>query len=113
MTLSVPREGLANYTGDTSTSESLEAALLTPSAEEQRNLVLFTEILLVTLPTPDFSMPYNVICFVCTAIALAFGPIYNVTTKNLTLQDKNQKKGWLHAIVQKLKGVSVRKLKKE
>ncbi|XP_003741259.1 GPI transamidase component PIG-T [Galendromus occidentalis] len=113
LTLSVPREGLANFTGDLSTSGNLEEALLGSHTSQHRSLVLFTEILLVTLPTPDFSMPYNVICFVCTAIALAFGPIYNVTTKNLTLQDKNQKKGLLHTIVQKLKGVSVRKLKKE
>lgn len=114
LTLSVPREGLANFTGDLATAETLEHALLSPNAARQRSvLLLFSEILLVTLPTPDFSMPYNVICFVCTAIALAFGPIYNVTTKNLTLQDKNQKKGLLVTIFQKLKGVSVRKLKKE
>uniref|UniRef100_A0A183J2F3 Neur_chan_LBD domain-containing protein n=1 Tax=Soboliphyme baturini TaxID=241478 RepID=A0A183J2F3_9BILA len=40
-------------------------------------------ILLVTLPTPDFSMPYNVICLVCTVVALAFGPIHNLTTKRM------------------------------
>ena len=27
---------------------------------------LYTEALLVNLPTPDFSMPYNVICLACT-----------------------------------------------
>uniref|UniRef100_A0A915IZC3 Uncharacterized protein n=1 Tax=Romanomermis culicivorax TaxID=13658 RepID=A0A915IZC3_ROMCU len=27
---------------------------------------IYGEVLLVTLPTPDFSMPYNVICLVCT-----------------------------------------------
>ena len=48
---------------------------------------LYTESLLVNLPTPDFSMPYNVICLTCTVVALAFGPLHNITTKvreNLT-----------------------------
>ncbi|OQR69692.1 GPI transamidase component PIG-T-like [Tropilaelaps mercedesae] len=58
-------------------------------------------------------MPYNVICFVCTALALAFGPIHNITTKTLVLQDKTQKKGLLHKVLQRLKGVSSRKAKKE
>ncbi|GBO25696.1 GPI transamidase component PIG-T, partial [Araneus ventricosus] len=44
-------------------------------------LRIYTQILLVSLPTPDFSMPYNVICLTCTVVALAFGPIHNITTK--------------------------------
>ena len=73
-------------------------------------LRIYTETLLVSLPTPDFSMPYNVICLVrvkpcsyklvveqlmpylqcwkfqaCTVAALAFGPIHNITTKTLEL----------------------------
>merc|ERR1719278_782395 len=46
---------------------------------------LYTESLLVNLPTPDFSMPYNVICLACTVVALAFGPLVNITTKSLTI----------------------------
>lgn len=42
-----------------------------------------TESLLISLPTPDFSMPYNVICLACTVVALAFGPIHNLSTKKL------------------------------
>lgn len=42
---------------------------------------IYGEALLVNLPTPDFSMPYNVICLVCTVVALAFGPIHNLTTR--------------------------------
>lgn len=45
-----------------------------------------TEIIVITLPTPDFSMPYNVICLACTVVALAFGPIHNMTTKRLMLK---------------------------
>ena len=46
---------------------------------------LYTESLLVNLPTPDFSMPYNVICLTCTVVALAFGPLHNITTKSLVI----------------------------
>ncbi|CAL8074745.1 unnamed protein product [Orchesella dallaii] len=45
----------------------------------------YSRILLINLSTPDFSMPYNVICLTCTVVALAFGPIHNITTKRLQL----------------------------
>ncbi|KAK9879459.1 hypothetical protein WA026_006530 [Henosepilachna vigintioctopunctata] len=48
-----------------------------------------TETLIVTLPTPDFSMPYNVICLACTVVALAFGPLHNITTKRFILKVKD------------------------
>ena len=38
---------------------------------------VYSEALLVTMPTPDFSMPYNVICLVSTAVAIAFGTVHN------------------------------------
>ncbi|KAL6418579.1 hypothetical protein ACFW04_011997 [Cataglyphis niger] len=53
---------------------------------------LRTESLLISLPTPDFSMPYNVICLACTAVALAFGPLHNISTKRLVL--KRIEKDW-------------------
>ena len=46
-------------------------------------LRVHTEPLLITLATPDFSMPYNVICFVCTVVAIGFGSIFNLTTRKL------------------------------
>ena len=46
-------------------------------------LRIHTEPLLVLLPTPDFSMPYNVICFVSTVMAIGFGSVFNLTTKTL------------------------------
>lgn len=52
-----------------------------------------TESLLITLPTPDFSMPYNVICLACTVVALAFGPIHNFSTKKLTYSKKSKENG--------------------
>lgn len=51
-----------------------------------------TEVMVVTLPIPDFSMPYNVICLACTVVALAFGPLHNITTKRLVLKPVNSEK---------------------
>lgn len=49
-----------------------------------------TENILITLPTPDFSMPYNVICLACTVVALAFGPLHNITTRRLVVKPKKK-----------------------
>ncbi|CAD6188383.1 unnamed protein product [Caenorhabditis auriculariae] len=35
---------------------------------------------LVALPVPDFSMPFNVICFVATTLAVCFSPIHTFST---------------------------------
>lgn len=56
---------------------------------------LRTESLIITLPTPDFSMPYNVICLACTVVALAFGPLHNITTKRLCVKDSDTPSGLL------------------
>lgn len=48
--------------------------------------VFRTNGVMVSLPTPDFSMPYNVICLACTVVALAFGPLHNICTKELVLK---------------------------
>jgi len=75
---------------------------------------IFTEILLVALPTPDFSMPYNVICLACTVIALAFGPLHNITTKTLTVVPPGQEeKSLLGKVVDKIKNIFQKKPKKE
>lgn len=58
-------------------------------------LRLHTEALLVSLPTPDFSMPYNVICLACTVVAIAFGSVHNLTTRHCVLLDPSKKKGIL------------------
>jgi len=39
---------------------------------------VYSEALLVSLPTPDFSMPYNVITLTGTVFALFFGAAYNL-----------------------------------
>lgn len=52
---------------------------------------VYSEALLVNLPTPDFSMPFNVICLGCTAVALAFGGLHNLTTKAFQYGPKRPK----------------------
>ncbi|XP_055546383.1 GPI transamidase component PIG-T [Wyeomyia smithii] len=73
-------------------------------------LQMRTEALLLTLPIPDFSMPYNVICLACTVVALAFGPIHNISTKKIVAKRKETAKPKL---VDKIKGWFKRKPKKE
>ena len=43
--------------------------------------VIYSEALLIRLPTPDFSMPYNVITLTCTALSLYFGSVFNMLTR--------------------------------
>ncbi|KAF5917493.1 hypothetical protein HPG69_017385 [Diceros bicornis minor] len=48
---------------------------------------LYTEPLLVNLPTPDFSMPYNVICLTCTVVAVCYGSFYNLLTRTFHVEE--------------------------
>lgn len=43
---------------------------------------VYTETLLVSLPTPDFSMPYNVITLTCTVVAMFFGTFFNLMMRD-------------------------------
>ena len=45
---------------------------------EQGMVVEFGESVLLQLPTPDFSMPYNVLTLTCTVLALFFGSVFNL-----------------------------------
>ncbi|VDN06636.1 unnamed protein product [Thelazia callipaeda] len=59
--------------------------------ETDRSIRMYGEILLILLPVPDFSMPFNVICLVCTAIAMLFGPVHSLTTKiMIPLSEENK-----------------------
>lgn len=56
------------------------------------NVYIRTTSLLLTLPTPDFSMPYNVIILTSTVMALAFGSIFNLLVRRFVGADEVQ--GW-------------------
>ncbi|XP_030067958.1 GPI-anchor transamidase component PIGT [Microcaecilia unicolor] len=81
---------------------------LFPSSDDSSYFVrLYTEPLLVNLPTPDFSMPYNVICLTCTVVAVGYGSFYNLLTR--TFQREEPRTGGLARrlanTIRKLRGV--------
>ncbi|KAI9718772.1 MAG: hypothetical protein M1812_003946 [Candelaria pacifica] len=57
--------------------------LITSSTSSSSSTPVFlrTTSLLLSLPTPDFSMPYNVIILTSTVMALAFGHIFNLLVR--------------------------------
>merc|ERR1711879_1088359 len=57
---------------------------LTTKEEKAFEFRLYTEGLLVLLPTPDFSMPYNVITLTCTMFAIVFTTTINVLTRRFS-----------------------------
>jgi phosphatidylinositol glycan class T len=52
------------------------------------NTSIRTTSLLLPLPTPDFSMPYNVIIFTSTVMALAFGSIFKLLVGRFVAADE-------------------------
>lgn len=53
-----------------------------------KSIYLRTTSLLLALPTPDFSMPYNVIILTSTVMALAFGSIFNILIRRFVAFDE-------------------------
>ena len=51
-------------------------------------MYLRTTSLLLPLPTPDFSMPYNVIILTSTVMALAFGFVFNLLVRRFVGADE-------------------------
>uniref|UniRef100_A0A1J3GH08 GPI transamidase component PIG-T n=1 Tax=Noccaea caerulescens TaxID=107243 RepID=A0A1J3GH08_NOCCA len=68
----------------------------------------YTEVLLVPLTTPDFSMPYNVITITCTVFALYFGSLLNVLRRRVGEEERflksqaGKKKGGLKQLLSRL-----------
>ncbi|KAF9586987.1 hypothetical protein IFM89_039859 [Coptis chinensis] len=56
--------------------------------QEKNILLSYTEVLLVPLATPDFSMPYNVITITCTVFALYFGSLLNVLRRRVGEEER-------------------------
>ncbi|SCV02477.1 LAME_0H01420g1_1 [Lachancea meyersii CBS 8951] len=111
----------AEYPPDANHGFEIESALvtvLTPIHYEMR-----TTTLLLSLSTPDFSMPYNVIILTSTVMGLAFGTLFNLMVKKLvTIEEADKKasakvglKAKLIAKLKKLKGKGdkVNQLKKD
>lgn len=60
--------------------------------EGQAEVYIRTSSLLLPLPTPDFSMPYNVIILTSTVMALAFGMIFNLLVRRFVGAEEVE--GW-------------------
>ncbi|GMJ00680.1 hypothetical protein like AT3G07140 [Hibiscus trionum] len=89
-------------------NDSLNKSPLLSKFQEKSHVMSYTEVLLVPLTTPDFSMPYNVITITCTVFALYFGSLLNALRRRVAeeerfLKDKAAKKtGRLPLLLSKL-----------
>ncbi|KAK4135113.1 Gpi16 subunit, GPI transamidase component [Trichocladium antarcticum] len=97
------------YPPDANRGFDVAAAVIT-ILDPQRNgsgrfaaYTIRTTSLLCSLPTPDFSMPYNVIIFTSTAVALAFGGMFNIMVRRFVAADEGSE-GGLGALRGKLLG---------
>ncbi|XP_010464323.1 PREDICTED: GPI transamidase component PIG-T-like isoform X2 [Camelina sativa] len=68
--------------------EELSKSPLLSSFKEKSLVRSYTEVLLVPLTTPDFSMPYNVITITCTIFALYFGSLLNVLRRRIGEEER-------------------------
>jgi GPI-anchor transamidase subunit T len=76
-----------------------------------KDVYIRTTSLLLPLPTPDFSMPYNVIILTSTVMALAFGSIFNLLTKRFVAADEvedNKLKVLIKMAVGKIKAIKAK-----
>jgi phosphatidylinositol glycan class T len=76
------------YPPDANRGFDVAGAVITIIPPVGKTSNLRTTGLLVNLPTPDFSMPYNVIIFTSTAIAMAFGGLYNILVRRYVGRDE-------------------------
>ncbi|KAF2091378.1 GPI transamidase-like protein component Gpi16 [Saccharata proteae CBS 121410] len=58
------------------------------NSDNSKGVYLRTTSLLLPLPTPDFSMPYNVIILTSTVMALGFGSIFNLLVRRFVGADE-------------------------
>lgn len=58
-------------------NDTLDRSPMITKLQSKSEIMSYTEVLLVPLTTPDFSMPYNVITITCTVFALYFGSLLN------------------------------------
>lgn len=88
--------------------DNLTHSPLLQKFQEKNGLLSYTEVLLVPLATPDFSMPYNVITITCTVFALYFGSVLNVLRRRVGEEERflkseaSKKAGPLGLLIQKL-----------
>jgi GPI-anchor transamidase subunit T len=80
----------------------------TTAIGHEKEVYIRTTSLLLSLPTPDFSMPYNVIILTSTVTALAFGSIFNLLVRRFVAVDEveeNKLKLLVATLVRKLRAL--------
>ncbi|WJX86204.1 hypothetical protein P8452_68547 [Trifolium repens] len=93
-------------------NNSISNSPMLSKLQEKSPVLSYTEVLLVPLTTPDFSMPYNVITITCTVFALYFGSLLNVLRRRVgeeerLLKNKDANKAaFLRRILDKFRGRS-------
>ncbi|KAM3124140.1 hypothetical protein CJJ07_002485 [Candidozyma auris] len=80
----------SEYPPDANHGFAIEPAVVKIIDKETGNTSyqLRTPSLLLTLPTPDFSMPYNVTILTCTVMSLAFGCVFNLLVKKVVTEEE-------------------------
>ncbi|XP_050130200.1 uncharacterized protein LOC126606855 isoform X2 [Malus sylvestris] len=68
--------------------KSVDKSSILSRFQENSAVLAYTEVLLVPLTTPDFSMPYNVITITCTIYALYFGALLNVLRRRVGMEER-------------------------
>ena len=68
---------LSQYPPDPHRGFDLSPGAFVVSAAGGGSGIYYSDALLLHVPTPDFSMPYNVITLTCTVMALFFGSMFN------------------------------------
>ncbi|PWY65248.1 Gpi16 subunit, GPI transamidase component [Aspergillus heteromorphus CBS 117.55] len=109
------------YPPDANRGFNVAPAVIKMGSHDGQNnhpIYIRTTSLLLQLPTPDFSMPYNVIILTSTVIALAFGSIFNLLVRRFVTADeasallaqtvKGRLSGKIIAIRDKIKGKSAK-----
>ncbi|CAI4039561.1 hypothetical protein SMKI_08G2290 [Saccharomyces mikatae IFO 1815] len=83
----------AEYPPDANHGFEIDAAVITVLSLESSSALyeLRTSTLLLSLSTPDFSMPYNVIILTSTIMGLIFGMLYNLMVKRMVTVEEADK----------------------
>ena len=81
-------------------TRALDAPGKQPTLETVR---VYSANALAPLPTPDFSMPYNVITMTSTVVALAFGMLFNLLTRDVRVVDATTAPWWRRLLARKAK----------
>jgi phosphatidylinositol glycan class T len=76
---------------------AFDSLLLRHRAHQEAHKQRYSEGLLVMLPLPDFSMPYNVVTLSSTAMAFFFGTVVNILTRRRS-EGKGDRPGLLKRI---------------